>query len=446
MGPTHDAPVNAEPLHRDRLVEIFQSYGRPREGWLIGGEFERALVRPDGTPLGYDEPEGIRWVLEQLAARQPGWSPYREEGHVIALFRPNGANITLEPGGQVELSGAPHATLAAVQAELAENRNTLLELAEGRDLRWIACGVTPVATVDDVSWMPKGRYRIMREYLPKKGDLALHMMKTTTSVQCNYDFRDEADCARKVRVCAGLAPLTTAMFSNSPLAAGKPTGFKSFRGHIWTRTDPDRCGFPAALRERYSHERWVDYLLDVPMMFVRVGDQWRAARGMPFRTFMTEGFEGHKPTLEDWDLHMTSVFPEVRIKRTIEVRGADCVDHELAIAFCALFTGLLYCDTATGEAEALVEDFEQHGDFDGRFDAACRGGLEGVIGGRSIADWARDVCAIGRAGLARCQPEAVDMLDPLMQLAADGRSPADALLEAWAADPSPEALVRAVAY
>lgn len=446
MSPHDSHATGAARLTRQGLLEIFSTYGRPRDTWLVGGEFERAVVRGDGSPVRYDDPDGIRWILTQLLEGQPGWTPKHEDGHLIALLKSNGASITLEPGGQVELSGAPHRTLTELRDEMHENRSALLQMAEGRDLHWVACGVTPVATVDDVSWMPKGRYRIMREYLPSKGDLALHMMKTTTSVQCNYDYLDEADCAEKVRLCAGLAPLTTAMFSNSPLYGGQPTGFKSYRGHIWTRTDPDRCGFPPGLKDAYSHERWVDYLLDVPMMFVYIDGAWIPANGMPFRRYLEEGVNGHFPTLDDWDLHMTSVFPEVRIKKTIEVRGADCVGHELALAFCALFTGLLYCPAATDEALQLVAELERHGSHNDRFDEACRGGLEGTLGGRSIAAWARDLAAIGYRGLERCLPSDASMLLPLLETVDAGRSPADDLLDAWAQDPSPAALLRAAAY
>lgn len=444
---THASQVQeAAPLTRDRLVEIFSTYGRPRQDWLVGGEFERAVVRRDGTPVRYGEPDGIRWILEQLAERQPGWTPYLERGLPIALLRPSGASITLEPGGQVELSGAPFKTLHELGAEMRENRNALLQIAEGHDLHWIACGVNPVAPIEKVEWMPKGRYEIMRSYLPQKGDLALHMMKGTTSVQCNYDYLDEADCSRKVRLCAGLAPLTTAIFSNSPLYNNQDTGFKSFRGHIWTRTDPERCGFPPGLRSDYSHARWVDYLLDVPMMFVKSGDSWLHAGDLTFRRFMAEGFAGRSANLADWDQHMTAVFPEVRIKRTIEVRGADCVGHELALAFCAFFTGLLYCDGATDQALALVDELEKHGNQASRFDEACRGGLEGSIGGRLIADWARDLDEIARGGIARCLPEDAWMLEPLSARIAAGRSPADDLLDAWRKDPRPESVIRAVAY
>ena len=433
-------------LTRDRLIATFESYGTPRADWRIGGEFERALVRKDGQPVGYDDPDGIRWVLEQLHERQPGWRVVEEAGKPIALVRPDLSSITLEPGGQVELSGAPHASLAALGAEMNENRDALLALAAGRDLRWIAAGLTPVADVADIRWMPKGRYAIMRDYLPRHGDLALFMMKGTCSVQANWDFLDEADCAAKVRLTAGLAPLTTAIFANSPLYKGEPTGFKSYRGHIWTRTDPDRTGFPPGLRADYSHARWVDYLLDVPMMFYRRDGVFTPAEGRSFRTFMEQGIDGQFPTVADWALHQTSVFPEVRIKHTIEVRGADCVDHERALGFCALFTGLLYCNSAQDEALQLVSEIEAHGTRDERFEAACRGGLEGSIGGRPIAAWAQDLGDIARRGIGRCQPEDAPLLVPLLRGIDAGRSPADDLLDAWEADPSPESLVRAVAY
>lgn len=440
------SPSHTERLTRDGLLDAFMAYGRPRSDFLIGGEFERAVVRSDGRPVFYNDPDGIRWILEQIRERQVGWVGKYEGDALIALFRPNYANVTLEPGGQVELSGAPHATLAAVAAEMYENRDILLELARDRDLTWTACGLTPIAAIQDIGWMPKGRYVIMREYLPERGDLATWMMKGTSSVQANYDYIDETDCARKVRLCAGLAPLTTALFANSPLSENKPTGFMSTRGHIWTRTDPDRTGFPPGLRSDYGHERWVDYLLDVPMMFYKRGDAWLPAKGASFRQYMEQGLDGHFPGWTDWDLHQTSVFPEVRIKRTIEVRGADCVDADLALSFCALFTGLLYCPDALDAGLELVEDIERHGTRDSRLAAACRDGLAGEVDGAKLLDWARALGRIADTGLSRCMPEDRPMLDPLLARIESGRCPAVDLIEAHARDASPEAVVRAIAY
>jgi glutamate--cysteine ligase len=431
-------------LTREALIERFATYGCPKHAWRIGGEFERAVVRPDGRPVGYDEPDGIRWLLEQLAERK-GWTPITEDGRPIALTR-DGASITLEPGGQVELSGAPHARLEALGEEMRTNRAELKAITAGKDLVWIACGLTPITPIADIPWMPKGRYVLMRDYLPRRGDLAHHMMKGTCSVQANYDFADEVDCAQKVRLCAGLSPLTTAIFANSPLLENRPTGFKTYRGHIWTRTDPDRTGFPPGLRADFSFERWVDYLLKTPMLFLKTDLGWRDAGGASFGTWLEEGIDGSFPTWEDWELHQTSVFPEVRIKRTIEVRGADCVDPDMALAFCALFTGLLYCRAALDEALQLVSEIETHGSREDRFDTACRDGLAGTIGGRALADWASDLGDIADRGIANCLPEDRAKIEPLLSRIEDGRSPADDLLDAWHKDPSPEAIIAAVKY
>ncbi len=435
-----------ERLTREALLQLAATYGAPESRWLVGGEFERAVVHSDGSGVSYDEPHGIRWILEQLAARQPGWRPYEEAGHLIALERDGGASITLEPGGQVELSGAPHRELSALMEEVQTNRRLLLEIAEGTDLRFLAVGLSPISPIAELPWMPKGRYRIMREYLPQYGDLAHYMMKGTASVQANFDYSDEADCADKVRLCAGVGPLTTAMFSNSPLVEGKPTGFLSYRGHVWTRTDPARTGFPPGLRDDYSHERWIDYLLNVPMMFYKRGKAWVHAEGRTFATFMTDGIDGQYATLADWALHQTSVFPEVRVKHTIEVRGADCVSIELAGAFCALFTGLLYDRSALDEGLALVDALSAHGTREGRFDAACRSGLRGEVGGRALGDFAVELGDIARRGLQRRRPEDLPLLEPLLARLADRRSPALDQLEAYAKDPSVAGILAACAY
>jgi glutamate--cysteine ligase len=436
--------MSGERLTRKGLIERFATYGTPKSSWRIGGEFERAVVRSDGRPVGYDEPDGIRWILTELAARE-GWETVYEEDRPIALTRA-GASITLEPGGQVELSGAPHDRLEALGAEMRANREQLREITADKDLVWIACGLTPITPIDAIPWVPKGRYALMRQYLPKRGDLAHYMMKGTCSVQANYDYADERDCARKVRLCAGLSPLTTAMFANSPLLENRPTGFKTYRGHIWTRTDPDRTGFPPGLRADFGYERWVDYLLRTPMLFRKTDLGWMDAHGATFGHWLAEGIDGTFPTWADWELHQTSVFPEVRIKHTIEVRGADCVDPDMALAFCALFTGLLYCSTALDEALDLVKELEQHMGRNERFEVACKDGLAGMIGGRSLGDWASDLGDIADRGIANCLPEDRPKIDALLERIEEGRSPADDLLDAWTKDPSPEAVIAAVTY
>ena len=430
-------------LSRNTILENFHQYGASKEHWRVGGEYERIILRPDGGSVGYDESFGIRWFLLQFAKRW-GWKPKLEGQNVIALYK-NGASITLEPGGQFELSGAPHYSLLDLQTEFETNRDHLNQLCKESGLVPITCGLTPYSSIESIRWMPKGRYEIMREYLPQKGELAHYMMKGTTSVQCNYDFLSEQDCAQKVLLCAGLAPITTAIFANSPLYMGRPTSFMSFRGHIWTHTDPDRTGFPPGLREDFSYERWVDYLLDVPMMFI-YRDRWIHAKGSSFRHFMEHGIEGHFPTEDDWELHMTSVFPEVRIKRTIEVRGADCVSHELALAFCALFSGLLYSESALSKALELQKEFCHHGTREERFRTACKGGLGGSVGDKLLTNWAEEMVDIGLHGLEEWQPESAHLLKPLIKQVASGESPAATLLRVWKRDPSPKALLRYIAY
>lgn len=430
-------------LSANSILENFHSYGTPKEDYLVGGEYERIILRKNGMSVGYEESFGIRWFLLEFAKRW-NWKPKMEGNNIIALHK-DGASITLEPGGQFELSGAPHKSLLALQQEFETNRDCLNTLCQQAGLHTITLGLTPYTNIEEVSWMPKGRYAIMREYLPQRGKLAHYMMKGTASVQCNYDFANEEDCAKKVALCSGLAPLTTAMFANSPLYLGRPTGFMSYRGHIWTHTDPDRTGFPPGLRDDFSYERWVNYLLDVPMMFIQ-RDQWIHANGCSFRDFIKNGIEGHFPTEDDWELHMTSVFPEVRIKRTIEVRGADCVSHELALAFCALFSGLLYSDTAMDKALALKDEFCTHHDITQRFSIACLHGLEGDLGEKKLATWAEELLDIATSGLNEWQPESLPLLNPLVEQIQRGESPAAQALRNWKSSPSPKGFIPTISY
>ena len=425
------------------ILKSFYEYGAPKEHYRVGGEYERIIVRPMGNAVGYDEPFGIQWFLLQFSKRW-GWKP-KMEGHNIIALSKNGASITLEPGGQFELSGAPHYSLLELEKEFSENRSQLQLLCQEAGLIPITAGLTPYADIESIPWMPKGRYVIMRRYLPERGPLAHYMMKGTASVQCNYDFANEQDCAKKVALCAGIGPITTAIFANSPLYRGRPTGFLSYRGHIWTQTDPDRTGFPPGLRNDFSYERWVNYLLDVPMMFI-YRQQWIDAKGHTFRTFIEQGIHGHFPTEDDWELHMTSVFPEVRIKRTIEVRGADCVSHDLALAFCAFFSGLLYSDRALDAGLELQAEFCHLHSREERFERACRQGLEGIIGTQTICAWAEKFYDLAFAGLEEWQPESTHLLQPLAQLLEKGQSPAVEQLQRWKQDPKPQHFLPSLAY
>jgi glutamate--cysteine ligase len=433
-----------ERIRNDALLSAYHSYGTPRARWLVGGEYERAVVRSDGRAVDYHDPDGIRWILDELSART-GWKKKYEGDYPTELQGPD-ASITLEPGGQVELSGAPFRRLGDLAAEIRGNRDMLVDIARSHDLHWIAAGLTPFARIEDIRFVPKGRYVVMREYLPSHGALAHWMMKGTCSVQANFDFADEADCARKFHVAQALGPLNTAMFANSPIAEGKLTGYASYRGYVWTRTDPARTGFPAAVRAGYTHQGWVDYLLDTPMMFYKRNGQWAEAHGVTFRQWMDAGIDGVFPTADDWTLHQTSVFPEVRVKRTIEIRGADAVSVDLAVAFCALWTGLLYGPRALADATALANRLvATTGGHEERYLEGARSGLDARFGAHVAADWARELGAIAAAGLVEIG-EDVRLLDPLRARLESGRSPAKDVIEAWERDPSPANILRALAY
>ncbi|MEQ1501366.1 MAG: glutamate-cysteine ligase family protein [Myxococcota bacterium] len=428
-----------QPLTRDALIAAYHESGRPRDRWLVGAEFERHLLGPDGMPLPYPGVPGVRWLMDELVPN--GWTPYLEGDHPIALTRhqPGAlapASVTLEPGGQFELSGAPWKTVGEVVDEARAFGREVDAALDGTGFRQVALGFTPYAKIGDVGWVPKGRYSVMREYLAETGSLSHHMMKGTAAVQATYDFGDERDCARKVRLAILLGPLTTGTFANSPYAEGRPSGYTSWRGQIWTATDPARTGFPEAA-ERFSFERWVDWLLSVPMMFIKGPDGgWQFARGRTFADWMAST-DGHRPDAAAWELHLTSVFPEVRIKRAIEIRGADCVPLPLAAGFAALWKGLLYDDTALDRATEVAQRFASFGTQRERFEVACRHGLAGRIGDRTLAQWAEEVLGHADAGLAAIDPGDRVHLGALRAQIATGKSPGQQLLEALGDRPDP---------
>lgn len=428
--------VKAAPPTRQELIDTFVHAEKPRAQWLVGAEFERHLLGPLGLPVPYHGPIGVRWLMEQLAER--GWQVHREHGFPISLSR-SGASVSLEPGAQFELSGAPFDALESVAAEAREFGHDLDVILAGLPVHQVALGFTPFANIHDLGWVPKGRYRIMREYLSKTGHLAHHMMKGSCAVQASYDFASEADCATKVQLATALGPLTLAMFANSPLCLGKPAGWMSYRGQIWRNTDNDRAGFPDCIR-KFSYERWVDYLLEVPMMFFFLNGEWTAAKGRTFGDWMRHGHQGVFPTAADWELHLTSVFPEVRVKGSIEVRGADCVGLSLAMAFVALFKGLFYCPTATSEAIELANEFGHYGTLSERYDIASRLGMAGSVGEQRLCDWAERLVGCADRSLNRCAKGDQKWLEPLIGQISTGESPGAALLAAYNAAPTPETI------
>ncbi|MBI3517570.1 MAG: glutamate--cysteine ligase [Proteobacteria bacterium] len=428
-----------------QLVAWFEAGNKPPAQWRIGTEHEKfAFSLEDHRRLPYDGPRGIRALLEGLT--RYGWQPVVEHGNPIALTKGD-CNISLEPGGQFELSGAPletiHQTCDEVNSHLEEVKAVCAELGAGM----LGIGFDPKWRRDDIPWMPKGRYKIMRDYMPKRGTLGLDMMTRTCTVQVNLDYASEADMVKKFRVSLALQPLATALFAASPFTEGRPNGFKSYRSWIWTDTDPDRCGIlPFVFEPAMGFERYVDYLLDVPMYFVYRNGEYIDASGQSFRDFIKgklPALPGEIPALGDFADHVSTVFPEVRLKRYLEMRGADGGPFRRLCALPALWVGLLYDDLPLDAAWDLVKDWtlEEH-EYLRR--EVPRQALDLPFRGRALRDVALDVLAMAREGLrrrARTSSMGDDesyFLDTLFAIAGSGRTLADELLEEftgrWAGD------------
>ena len=356
----------------DDLVGYLRAGEKPPELWRVGVEHEKIAVRREGgEPVAYDGARGIAALLESIAVEDPRWEPIYEDGRIVALDGPDGG-ITLEPGAQVELNGKPYRSMRDNCAEFHRHLDFLRKVAEPFDIAWLGVGVHPTRPVAELPRVPRDRYRIMREYLPTRGDLALDMMHATASVQVSFDFASEADLIEKMRCGVACTPLAAALFANSCIRAGVPNGFVSNRIEIWRRTDPDRSGLlPIVWETGFGYERYVEWALDVPMFFIVRDGGYRALHGMPFRDFWQRGFEGERATLADWERHLTTLFPEVRVKRILEVRCADAVPPDLLCSIPALWKGLLYDAAARREALALTESWSP-AERDAAFDAVAR--------------------------------------------------------------------------
>jgi glutamate--cysteine ligase len=434
------AQVSAETITaKSQLIEHLAAGCKPRACWRIGTEHEKfAFRKSDLRPLPYDGPDGIRALLQGL--QRFGWEPVQEGDTLIGLRDSTGANVSLEPGGQVELSGAPLRTIHETCAEVNRHLDQVLEVAHGLDVGLIGLGFNPKWRRADMPWMPKGRYKIMREYMPTRGQLGLDMMLRTCTVQVNLDFESEADMTRKMRVGLALQPLATALFANSPFVEGKPVDYVSYRSHIWTDTDPDRTGMlPWVFDETMDFERWVDYALDAPMYFVYRDGRYIDASGQSFRAFMDgelPALPGEWPTMSDWADHLTTLFPEVRLKRYIEMRGADGGPWRRLCALPALWVGLLYDQSSLDACWDLVRDWTVEEQAALR-ERVPHDGLRVRFRNTTVNDLAREVLAVARAGLeARAEADWIGaseatFLAPLDETVASGRSPADLHLEAF---------------
>jgi glutamate--cysteine ligase len=435
-----------EPIRRrEDLVVPFVEACKPRSEWRIGPEMEKfGLLEEGRRPLPYLGERSVLRVLESLA-QDHGWVPEREHegGPIIALMR-GGASITLEPGAQLELSGDKAENIHQVCAELRAHLREIAPCSRAMGVRWLGVGFHPFGRREDFEWVPKQRYGVMREYLPKRGGHALDMMLRTCTVQVNLDYANEADAMRKMRVALALSPATTAMFANSPWKEGRPHGGVTYRGRVWLDVDPDRTGLCPALWKRSSRfEDYVEWALDVPMFLFKRGGHAIANTGQPFRSFLKNGFEGHAASMEDWKTHLNTLFPEVRLKKTIEVRGADVQSTDMACALPALWTGILYDDRALGEAEALVEGWT-HDEVADLRTRVWRDGLRASFRGGSLIEIGQRMVAIADGGLERravidaeCGKDERVHLARLRKLAGEGRCPADVLTLGFDREPDP---------
>ncbi|WP_237215356.1 glutamate--cysteine ligase [Falsiroseomonas oryziterrae] len=436
-------PGEADPTpitSRRQLAAWFAAGSKPRATWRIGTEHEKFGFRRDGLAAPAYEPDGIRAMLEGIAAK--GWEPILDRGNPIGLKRGE-ASVSLEPGGQFELSGAPMADLHETRIELAAHLREVHEVAGPLGLGFAPLGFHPLATREDMPWMPKGRYAIMRQYMPRVGGMGLDMMLRTCTVQVNLDFGDEADMVEKLRVSLALQPLATALFANSPFVEGAPNGFLSNRARAWTDTDPDRTGIPAvAFEDGFGFERFAEHVLDVPMYFIMREGKWIDAAGIPFRAFLENrapALAGHTATMGDFADHVTTVFTDVRLKRFLEMRGADAGGVPMLMAKPAFWTGLLYDDAAQKAAAALIRGWSVEEIRALRMEVP-RLALKASIRGRRLQDVARDALAIARDGLAARGLGEETYLAPLEEIAASGLTQAERWLQrfdrAWGRDAS----------
>lgn len=435
---------------KSELVDYLAAGSKPMADWRIGTEHEKFGFIKDGLrPLPYEGDASIRAMLEGLRD-QFGWEPIVEGGHLIGL-KQNGASVSLEPGGQFELSGAPLETIHQTCNEVGRHLEEVRQVAEPLGVAFLGAGASPLWSLAETPVMPKGRYRIMTNYMDKVGRLGRQMMFRTCTVQTNLDFGSEADMVKKFRVSLALQPLGTALFANSPFLDGRPNGFVSYRSQIWTDTDPDRTGMlPFVFEEGFGFEQYVDYALDVPMYFVRRKGEYLDASGLSFRDFMAGKLPilpGEKPAMDDYIDHLSTIFPEVRLKQFLEMRGSDAGPWSRLCAFSAFWTGLLYCPDCLDAAWDLVKDWTAADRESMRQSVRTLGLRTPVPGGGSMQDLAKQALALSRQGLknranlSTSGDDETGYLTELDDIATTGLTPADRLLAryygAWNRDVRP---------
>jgi glutamate--cysteine ligase len=450
------AGLDERPLTLDDLAAHLATGCRPPSDFRVGSEHEKFVFRLGSyEPVAYDvDAEGRGGIHALLTGlKRFGWSGVYEDnqfGHTLIGLQRGGGNISLEPGGQFELSGAPLESVHDICEEISQHLSEAAVVADELGIGFAALGHAPTWTREQIPVMPKGRYAIMRAYMPKVGGLGLDMMFRTCTVQANLDFASEADMAAKFRVSLALQPVATALFANSPFVDGKPTGLLSSRAHVWTDTDPHRTGMlPFVFEDGFGFTAYARWALDVPMYFVKRDGRYIDASGQSFRAFMAgelPALPGERPTLKDWEDHLTTLFPEVRLKTYLEMRGADTGPKTRLCALAALWIGLLYDPAAQAAAWDLCKHWTNDQRVQLRADAA-RLGLKATIAGRSVRDVARDVLAIAREGLRRRNrlgaafTDETGYLRDLEEIVETGLTPAERLLDlyhgAWGGEVTP---------
>ena len=441
-GPTPDTAEAKAPIEsKAQLVSYFEAGNKPKSEWRIGTEHEKfAFLTDTLAPVPYHGIRSIKSMLEGLRDRF-GWTGVYEGDNIIALSDPTGlANISLEPGGQFELSGAPLNCVHDVCEEVHEHLDQVREIGDPLGIGFLGLGASPTWSRAETPVMPKGRYAIMAPYMDKVGSMGRDMMFRTCTVQVNLDFASEQDMVQKLRVSLALQPIATALFANSPFLEGKPNGYRSFRSHVWTDTDKARAGMlPFMFEQGAGFERYVDYALDVPMYFTMRGGKFVNTVGESFRQFLDgelPQLPGEKPFMKDWADHLTTIFPEVRLKRYIEMRGSDSGPTRRLCALPALWVGLLYNQSSLDASWDLVKDWSADERQSLRNDVPMQG-LTAIIRGRTVQDISRDVLAISRAGLESREMKGCkgntesSFLDTLDETVESGKTSADKLLELY---------------
>lgn len=420
----------------EELEAFFHRSGKPRGEWRVGTEYEKvAIHRRSGKAIPYHGSAGVAAILQALI-EEYHWEPREEDGYVIALVREK-AEIHLEPGGQIELSGEPCESIHCTNAEFTQHIREMLDVARRMDVAFLGLGMQPVSEPEEIEWVPKRRYRIMGPYMQKVGTMGHRMMKQTATVQANIDFSDEQDAMAKFRTAMGLSPVIYAIFANSPISGGELNGYKSLRGHIWTATDKDRCGMlPFAFSPNVRFAHYMEYALDVPMYFILRDGAYIDFTGVPFRHFLAHGHKGHFPMMEDWVLHLTTLFPEARIKSYLEIRSADSQPPELMLALPALIKGAFYDSDCLQAAWDLVKGWS----WDERMELyhdSHRHALQARIRRFTLLDLAKELVGIAWEGLRRHavldsngEDETI-YLKPLRDMVYQGQCPADILVQKW---------------